>query len=681
MKYWIFQNNEVCGPLDADDLAQLPGYSAEALVCPEGRKGTRMGDWQRAGMVPGLSISLVKASQLATAGKSSSPASAVYAGLPPEPTLKDLAALGSLQEKVALLESTMAQLQEGLQSKETELLSLHREIDVRKGIEVDLQGKLGEFEQRLAAVAQLRDAIDTAVAAEKSVETEVKSVESDIKGVEDAVHGVESTVQEVKTSISGVSGSVKDIESSLEKQRQTVADLMEDIAHLKSQRAAAPALPSIAGPAKPEPLQPMPSPALQDPAAPSMTPGASPFARQDDRAAEPPPVIERFPAPAPLPPSPAAPGPVPVPVSLDGPPPLRLDATPPALAAPPAPLFPAQPAAPALASSFGGAASGAAPKSDFPKGGALFSSPAKSGAPLAPPSLLPSLAPTAPVPSAPAPVAPAPVKAGAAPKPAIVDIAAGPVKPKSGKKGLVMSLVCFGLVAGGVLAFQAGLIPGLKAPPRRANPAASTPLPPPAEITPQAPSPEAQLDKLKQGAIDLVKSWPSSDKATLVGQRLEASAAPGGNPALSWMAEKLGEGTFQVNFYGSEPGTGKQAVYMFQADLGAKTVAPYNGDAAAKALLFGEPPAPAGKSQKVRVKPKALASGLPVAGAEAVGGPPAAVAGSGAAQEPAAGGDEAAAAPKQTSKAGRKAPRKRAGGAQKPAKPADDAQLLDQLLE
>ncbi|MDD5629366.1 MAG: hypothetical protein PHU21_09905, partial [Elusimicrobia bacterium] len=245
MKYWIFQNNEVCGPLEADDLAQMPGYSAETLVCPEGRKGTRMGDWQRAGMVPALSISLVKASQLATAGKSGSIASAVYAGLPPEPTLKDLAALGSLQEKVSLMESTLAQFQEGMQSKETELLSLHREIDVRKGIEADLQGKLVELEQRLAALAQLRKDIDTAVAAEKTVAGEVK-------GVEDAVHGVESTVTEVKESITGVSGTVKDLEASLEKQRQTVAGLMESIERLKSQPAPAPALGAAAAPAKAE---------------------------------------------------------------------------------------------------------------------------------------------------------------------------------------------------------------------------------------------------------------------------------------------------------------------------------------------------------------------------------------------------------------------------------------------
>jgi hypothetical protein len=287
-----------------------------------------------------------------------------------------------------------------------------------------------------------------------------------------------------------------------------------------------------------------------------------------------------------------------------------------------------------------------------------------SPAPLAPPSLLPSLPPAVPA------LAPA----GAAPKPAISDIAAGPAQPKSGKKGLVLALVCFGLVAGGVLAFQAGLIPGLKRPARPALPADTTPLPPPtipAEINPQAISPEAQLEELKHQAIELVKTWPSSDKTTLVGQRLESAAVPGGDPSLSWMAEKLGEGSFQVNFYGSKSAAGKQSIYMFQANLTDKTVAPYNNDAAAKALLFGEPAASQGK--KVRVKPKQpaqepSASGLPVRDGEEAGGQPVVSPEGDAAQEPA-------------KKPGRKAPRRQAGEDKKPAKAPDDAQLLDQLLE
>ena len=96
MRYWLFQSNQVAGPFDRDELSNTPGFSAESLVCPEGRKGTQMGDWQRAGVMAELAETLLKMARVpagAGAGSGSS-------FLPAEPTLRDLAVLGTLQEKV-----------------------------------------------------------------------------------------------------------------------------------------------------------------------------------------------------------------------------------------------------------------------------------------------------------------------------------------------------------------------------------------------------------------------------------------------------------------------------------------------------------------------------------------------------------------------------------------------------
>ena len=60
MKYWIFQNNQVLGPYEPDELGKMAVFSPESLVCPEGRRGTSMGDWQRAGMIPDLSAALIR---------------------------------------------------------------------------------------------------------------------------------------------------------------------------------------------------------------------------------------------------------------------------------------------------------------------------------------------------------------------------------------------------------------------------------------------------------------------------------------------------------------------------------------------------------------------------------------------------------------------------------------------
>lgn len=253
MRYWIFQNNQVNGPFEPDDLAQVPGYSAEALVCPEGRRGTNMGDWQRAGMVGELSVSLLKAAQL-SAMPVGAGGGGIYGTLPPEPTLKDLAVLGSLQEKISVLEGVLSQLQDALRAKDSELLALHREVEEKNNREGELAIQIGGLEERLANVQKLRANLDEAIAAEKAVESTVSDVEKSVKGVE---------------------ATLKDMESVVERQRSTIEDLTKQLDELKQQRAqdsvqiqeikarpsgAAAAIPPVAMPAgKPEFADPLPA--------------------------------------------------------------------------------------------------------------------------------------------------------------------------------------------------------------------------------------------------------------------------------------------------------------------------------------------------------------------------------------------------------------------------------------
>jgi hypothetical protein len=203
MKYWIFQSNQVLGPYEPDDLSRHSSFGAESLVCPEGRKGTTMGDWQRAGMVPDLSVALVRAAQ-----SNGAPTSvATMMGLPPEPTLKDLAMLGSLQEKMSMMEDIVLQLQEGLRVKDSELAALHqelagkerqstamktalereaedlkretddrkREADALKAEADAFKNKIKELEDRVGAMNRLSETIDKAVEAEKHVEQDVEA--------------------------------------------------------------------------------------------------------------------------------------------------------------------------------------------------------------------------------------------------------------------------------------------------------------------------------------------------------------------------------------------------------------------------------------------------------------------------------------------------------------------------
>ena len=207
MKYWIFQNNQVLGPYAPDEMERISVFSPESLVCPEGRRGTSMGDWQRAGMVPDLSVALVRASS--HGGKTSVLS---IAGLPPEPTLKDLAQLGSIQEKVAVLEEVVLQLQEGLRAKDAELGSVHQELagKSREASEIrseavarlreseELRRQIAGLEERLASVRLLSETLDKAVEEEKRVESDVEKQGQTLTDLAKAVEELRGQLEESK---------------------------------------------------------------------------------------------------------------------------------------------------------------------------------------------------------------------------------------------------------------------------------------------------------------------------------------------------------------------------------------------------------------------------------------------------------------------------------------------------
>ena len=513
-KYWVFQNNQVNGPHDPDDLAELPGFCGETLVCSEGRKGTSMGDWQRASMLPELSVALLKASQLVGSMKGAATGS-IYGSLPPEPTLKDLAALGSLQEKVSLLDNVVGQLQESLRLKETELLSLHRELEDKNKQAGELANKLGGLEERLSSVNELREGLDKAVAAENEV---AQTVEKQTQTIEE-------------------------LTKQLESERSEVDRLRGQLEELKS-RPAAPPPPAPAPFPAPRPLGlPSERPAPADaPAAPLSASPLSP-ALPESPSASPAPFAS-----APVSPALDAPGfgapPASAPGFPSGPAPLSAEPAPgftgvPDLSSPPAPSF-GLPAAgePGFTSPIGTAPI-------FPTAGLE-----------APPAAAPAFSAAAAAPIAPPPVG---------------DLAAAPPKKKPPVALLALAVLALGAGA----AFKLGLIPGLSPKPRAFQPE-SKPLPPPPPPVPKGPTPEELAEQAKQNAIALVRGWACRGKT--VGDILETPSVSAGG-LTPWMAEPINNELFQVNFYSPKSSGGSGQTYEFEADLTARTVAPHNAAA------------------------------------------------------------------------------------------------------
>ena len=589
MKYWVFQNNQVTGPFDPEDLSQVAGYSGDTLICPEGRKGTNMGDWQRASMVPELSVSILKASQLALAVKGGG-----YPALPPEPTLKDLAALGSLQEKVSLLDNMVSHLQESLRLKDEELLSVHKELQEKARYAQDLAVKLGAVEERLSAINVLREGLDKAVAAEHDVES---TVEKQSKAIDELKTQLEALRDEEKKK-------VEELESELERVRTEDLKAREEMSQrlTEDEKALADATARAADA----------SAAAADAAAKAVA------AKEEAEKAEA--AAKALPASAPLPaivPAPVAAAPLVVgPTPLDAPAAAKPDVNAALGLASERPSDkPALPPAPASAvpASTGGEPPWLqpAPLTPAPAAGGLeglkplglettpvsepTTAPAAS-APLGAPAPEPAAAPVLAQAAAPAPLTAGPLAAagGAAKAP-----------PKPAKKKAPLALI--GAVVVGVVALGALKLVGPGAQRRAAPPPApAAPLPPP---EPPKPSPEEILEEQKKEAIELLRSWPLPDGAQ-VAVKLETEPTPPGGLS-PWFADKIRDGLFQVNFY--PPKDSKQAgqAYEFEVSLADHKVSGHN--AAASALLAGKPAKAAkakktalakSKPKKVKIKPK-----------------------------------------------------------------------------
>ena len=536
MKYWLFQNNQVAGPFDRVELSNTPGFSAESLVCPEGRKGTQMGDWQRAGVMAELAETLLKMARV--------PAGAAAGGgssfLPPEPTLRDLAVLGTLQEKVSLLENSLSSLHEELRAREEEISGLKVELSQKGAETAEMQSKVGDLELKLNAAESLRDEINQT---KKAQAGEAKVVD-DLKGQLDAVR-------------SELQSTVSRMEETQEKLRSDLSTRIDNVrAAAPPARAPSPAaaMPPPRGAASAPPLLPPISSGPGDVVL--SIPDAVPFNAPSPEAGaggfDPPPMAD-FGGPGLEPPAMDFGGPTPSPVPLDVPP---FDLNSPPMMDSPIPMTMA---------------------------GGGFDAPPPSNPFGSHPTPLP-MAPGAP------PLFGPDTGSNLAPSPeGVVDLMATDPKPK--RKGPLVALAVLVLAGGGLGgAWQMGLLDAQLKQFGLAKGGAKTP-PPPVDIPEPTPEPAADpqqgVPDRTAEALAMAKGYPIPRLGKSLGQVLEATA-PGDGLVSPWNVKPGGEGRFEVSFYG-KPG---RLDFTYEVRMEAKEVRGLN--AKSQAVLDGKAP-PAAK--------------------------------------------------------------------------------------
>ena len=504
-KYWLFLDNQVTGPYEPEELRKLPGFGPEALICPEGRKGTDMGDWQRASLMPELrGVSRLAPQAVATQEE--------FKGAPSLAPREELSPFSlpdpNAEEKISSLEMAFGGLHEQVRKDEDDMLNLHRILDdERKNLDHwirDIGGKVSRMEEKVGG----------------SLEDSRKEIEDFKRATEEGRQQLLSKMQEMEQTLSAI-GSIKEkIESTDSAQKETDALAKSEAQSINEMKRRIEELQSEISLLRGR----------------AFGIGNGPGGHESPGAMGNPPEAS-FPG-------------------------LQAPAESPSFSIPPGPE--------------------AAPEREpkVPAGGPVFSvESAVSGARFEPPaagdfSLPPFPGEASPQAQMAAGAEPASmeflqpqnvVPEPAPPMPAVasgsVDIVA-PVKApaKSGKrKSKALLWIGLVLVASGVLfAFEEGLIPlGQNKTP--------VSVAPPAAPAPAVSESAAAEDGFKKQAVSMVQNWALPGGKT-VGAVLGNKAPASGN-LNPWMAEKVSDGVYQVNFYGSQIQNGPIQNYQFEARL------------------------------------------------------------------------------------------------------------------
>lgn len=191
MKYWLYENKRITGPLDAEALMRRPGFGGRSLVCPADRTGQAPGDWAAASTVPEL-----------IGGPSRPPAPPV--ALAPDPPGFDSERVASefegLRRTVAALEMRLKQMEEA----ETRVLA---KADSRQA---GVDDRLEKLSDAIAAQDVRAEATDAAlVACRASLNDLGDAVDEANTHIENAVRkvleqaGASKEIEAVRTHIEG----------------------------------------------------------------------------------------------------------------------------------------------------------------------------------------------------------------------------------------------------------------------------------------------------------------------------------------------------------------------------------------------------------------------------------------------------------------------------------------------
>jgi len=187
MRYWtMLPDGGVKGPLEAAKVAEIEAFGPETLVCPEHYGGDGDHAWIRAGFVGELRSRLPRALRL----------------IPPDPTLREAAAVRSVEERVLELEEILLGALERLRERTRDVRDLELESKEREREVLRMRTALKKVSSRVGGLGRLEIKLKRMTDALESKEQSVGAIRNSFEqGLEEAARMAAESVAEAHSVI------------------------------------------------------------------------------------------------------------------------------------------------------------------------------------------------------------------------------------------------------------------------------------------------------------------------------------------------------------------------------------------------------------------------------------------------------------------------------------------------
>lgn len=160
VRFWVYAHDHVVGPYDAQEIERIPVFGPELPLCAEALLGTVDELWRRAADTAELAQAFPPS--LRTPDGSPLPKVGPW---PPDPDKEAVDVLGTAQERMGIIDQSLAATQKRLELRREAYDRLKRELAARVAEAASLEEKIKGMGARMGGFLGVKEEVDQARAA------------------------------------------------------------------------------------------------------------------------------------------------------------------------------------------------------------------------------------------------------------------------------------------------------------------------------------------------------------------------------------------------------------------------------------------------------------------------------------------------------------------------------------